>query len=85
MKTNFFKDNFFLYYFIFYAVELALFFALNYHKNTEINEIKKSSAIRLNTQINAVLNYYNTSSEMMITQILGDKEIRRNGSNDEFR
>jgi len=76
MKTNFFKDNFF-YIILFLAVELALFFALNYHKNIEINEIKKSSAIRLNTQINAVLNYYNTSSEMMTTQILGNKEIQK--------
>jgi len=75
MKTNFLKDNFF-YIILFFAVELALFFALNYHKNVEIDEIKQSSAIRLNTQINAVLNYYNTASHMMISQILSDKEVQ---------
>lgn len=76
MKTSYFKDYFF-YVILFFVVELVLFFTLNYHKNAEINEIKQSSAIRLNTQINAVLNYYNTASQMMITQILSDKEVQK--------
>lgn len=65
--------------YLFYAlmigvIEVALFASLNYHKNIEINEIQKSSQTRLNTQINAVLNYYNTTSEIIITQILTDKK-----------
>lgn len=75
MKAKFFKDYFF-YFAIFIFIEIVLFSALNYHKNEEIIEIEKSSTTRLNTQINAVLNYYNTTSELTITQILTDRKTQ---------
>ncbi|MCK9337148.1 MAG: diguanylate cyclase [Arcobacteraceae bacterium] len=76
MKVKILNWNY-LYFFVFFIIaEVVLISALTYIKNSKIEAIESTHTRKLNTQLKVVIDFYSTTSTILIDEILSQEEIK---------
>lgn len=76
MKAKILNWNYLYLFVLFIIAEIVLISVLTYVKNSKIENIESTHTKKLNTQLKAVIDFYSTTSTILIDEILNQEKVK---------
>lgn len=77
MKSKLLNYKYFYFFLLFVLLEVVLIWVLMHKRDSYITDIETRYTKRLHTQLNSVINFYSTTSTIIIDEILHNADIRK--------
>ena len=77
MKLKLHNSRYLYFFLLFILLEVALIWTLMYNRDSHISAIENRYTKRLQTQLNSVINFYSTTSTIVIDEILNNNNIKK--------